>query len=202
MFDRIKFAGAITVGFKRVTKAALQSAGEKLFDELGLEDPWTTPDIEAVKFLHDRDPKWKSASDRVAKRITNILEEGLAAGDGRDEMVKSIREEFNAIGKKTATMIAQTETTAAYNFGRQTAMAKGGTPQKEWVNSRGPNVRPTHQEADGQIVDVNEPFIVGGSEMMFPGDSSRGAGPEETINCYCLAAPVGGEAEEEPEMIE
>lgn len=44
-----------------------------------------------------------------------------------------------------------------------------------------------HVEADGQEVPTNEPFIVSGEELMFPGDTSLGASLGNVINCRCSA---------------
>lgn len=43
--------------------------------------------------------------------------------------------------------------------------------------------RTTHRAADGQRVALASPFIVGGAELMFPGDPS--GPPQETIQCRC-----------------
>jgi hypothetical protein len=43
-----------------------------------------------------------------------------------------------------------------------------------------------HQEANGQKVGVNDPFIVSGQLLMYPGDSSLGASIGNTINCRCV----------------
>ena len=45
--------------------------------------------------------------------------------------------------------------------------------------------REDHVDVNGAVVPIDEPFIVGGYEMMYPGDESLGAGPEEIINCRC-----------------
>jgi hypothetical protein len=37
----------------------------------------------------------------------------------------------------------------------------------------------------GETIDYDQPFTVGSSEMMRPGDGSRGAGAEEIVNCRC-----------------
>ena len=39
--------------------------------------------------------------------------------------------------------------------------------------------------ADGQRVGVNEPFIVDGEKLMFPGDASMGASGKNFYNCRC-----------------
>lgn len=58
---------------------------------------------------------------------------------------------------------------------------------KRWVAQGGPRTRPSHLAAHWRYMDapipVGQPFIVGGAELMYPGDP---AGPAaETINCRC-----------------
>ncbi len=60
--------------------------------------------------------------------------------------------------------------------------------EKTWVTMGDPKVRLTHQGANWQTVPVNEPFSVGNSLLMQPGDSSLGAPLEETSGCRCHAA--------------
>ena len=54
-----------------------------------------------------------------------------------------------------------------------------------WQTMEDDRVRPTHVEADGQTVPIEEPFHVGGYLLMYPGDRSLGAGEEEIILCRC-----------------
>jgi uncharacterized protein YajQ (UPF0234 family) len=58
---------------------------------------------------------------------------------------------------------------------------------KRFWDSAGDNrTRESHREMDGQERGLNEPFVTpDGARLMHPGDSSLGAGPEETINCRC-----------------
>jgi uncharacterized protein with gpF-like domain len=61
--------------------------------------------------------------------------------------------------------------------------------RKEWVSAQDERTRTSppdefdHIEADGQVVDMNEAFTVGGEQMMFPGDPGGSAG--NIINCRC-----------------
>ena len=59
--------------------------------------------------------------------------------------------------------------------------------RKMWLSRRDPKVRPFHVEADGQVVKVDEPFVVcGGVEMDFPGEPV--GDPSCWINCRCVLA--------------
>lgn len=68
----------------------------------------------------------------------------------------------------------------------------GGSPQaspvmKEWETVGDNKVRDDHVNADGQRVTVDEPFIVGGEQLRWPGDGGLGASPGNIINCRCSA---------------
>ena len=56
---------------------------------------------------------------------------------------------------------------------------------KRWNTIMDGKERESHAEVDGEVVPVDEPFFVGGSELMYPRDDSLGAGAEEVINCRC-----------------
>ena len=62
---------------------------------------------------------------------------------------------------------------------------ENGATTKTWHTERDKRVRPTHKEAENQTVSIFEPFIVGGWELMFPGDATLGAPDEELSNCRC-----------------
>lgn len=58
---------------------------------------------------------------------------------------------------------------------------------KEWNAILDARVRNPHAVADGQVKNINDPFIVDGERLMFPGDSSLGASAGNYINCRCSA---------------
>jgi hypothetical protein len=58
--------------------------------------------------------------------------------------------------------------------------------KKEWITVQDETVRPWHKEAHGQQVLEQEAFIVGGQNLMYPGDASMGATIENLINCRCF----------------
>lgn len=56
---------------------------------------------------------------------------------------------------------------------------------KQWADIGDGRERVTHAVANGQKVDINEVFTVGGFSLKNPGDGSLGAPLKETANCRC-----------------
>lgn len=132
-----------------------------------------------------------------AKRIVGILEttraqlrttllEGILAGESIPKLAARLRAVYGAFGAQRATVIARTETIAASNAARQAvAETSGRNLRKVWLSTADPRTRDDHLMANGQSVPANAPFSVGGSKLMFPGDTSLGAPGSQTIQCRC-----------------
>lgn len=93
--------------------------------------------------------------------------------------------------------IARTEALKALNAGRDEGLQQlidrgditSDQVMQRWDDTGDGRTRDSHRAADGQTVPRGQPFIVGGYEMMYPGDTSRGAPASETINCRCYFSP-------------
>ena len=89
-----------------------------------------------------------------------------------------------------AERIARTETNRAYSLANQMRLEQAGEIipglKKQWVT--GINPRDTHAAANGQVVDFDEPYSLGGYKVMEPHDPSLP--PEEVCNCNCVSIPV------------
>lgn len=98
---------------------------------------------------------------------------------------------------------ARTAVTAAENGGRQASYERtaemGIEMTREWLAVHDARTRHAHGMADGQRVAVDEPFIVGGEKLMFPGDTSHGASGWNIYNCRCslISAVKGHERKRE-----
>lgn len=100
----------------------------------------------------------------------------------RAQAVKAL--EADATGwKHRATLIARTESTGAYNYGALNALVDEGVSCKRWMATNDTRTRETHQDVNGEVVRVRSPFIVGGAELMMPGDPTSPAA--EICNCRC-----------------
>lgn len=190
-FDRSRFSRELLAALREEGAAALIVAGQQLFDELGRGDPWTMPGDDSTAFLDARANLLARVPDEVHAEIMQEIQHGLDAGETRRQLMARIASKWDEISTGRAETIANTETSAAFNYARDKAMREAGVTHKRWLHSMSPLIkepRPTHLEADGQVRPIDKPFNIGGVKMMMPGDES--AGPEEVINCHCVAIPV------------
>ncbi len=192
-FDKELLSIELLAALREDQEAALSTAGQQLFDEIGKDSVWRIPSQDAIQFVQDRANLLVNVPDEVHTEIMQSIEQGLQAGESRKELMARISAAFDEIGRGRAETIANTETAAAFNYARDKAMREAGVTHKKWLHSMSPLIkepRPTHLEADGQTVPIDDPFDVGGVQFMRPADDSLGAGPEDIINCHCVAIPV------------
>ena len=71
----------------------------------------------------------------------------------------------------------------ALDRARANAEENGTRLVKTWLATADARTREDHEDADGQQVGLDEPFIVGGEELAYPGDPD--GSDEQTINCRC-----------------
>lgn len=83
-----------------------------------------------------------------------------------------------------AQRIARTEATGAHAYGRLQALRDTGETHKQWNSAHDERTRPAHAAADGQVVEVDKPFTVGGVPMQMPCDPTAPAGL--VVNCRCF----------------
>ena len=137
-----------------------------------------------------------------AKKVKHEMENGMEPQVykliGGDELLSWINDMFKLYvssygstntGTNALSVIARTEATKAVNMATdqayQTAAQDGINIEKEWLSSEDEDVRDTHVELNGQVVGVNDVFIVpsapshkASSPALFPQAS-------ENINCRC-----------------
>ena len=125
-------------------------------------------------------------------RMKKVFEMNEIAGQSVYDLARKLMEVSTYDAEWMALRTARTETNRAYSAATQAGYEKSSIVSgKEWVAYPGQqNPRESHLDADGQIVDVDEPFIVDGEELMYPCDPD--GSPENTINCHCSFKPVIG----------
>lgn len=129
---------------------------------------------------------------QAMKDITRAL--GVNAKDGvwgtrnRPDVVEGVA--------ARAETIARTEMTRINNLAQSSTQQQAGNLipglLKRWVAAARGNTRQTHINAHRRYfndpIPIDEPFRVGRSELMYPGDPRGEA--KETINCRCTMATV------------
>jgi hypothetical protein len=189
MFDKQRFADGLLIAIRNEAADALQVAGNQLLEELGITqtDPWSMPDPVATGFIDTRQNLLRDVPDEIWNTIRDEVSAGVENGESIAQLSKRITETIDGISRGRAVTIASTETGAAYGFSRQYAMKDAGVKFKRWLTSHLPNVRLAHAiaEKENTRVPFDDPFVVGGEELMFPGDEH--GSPENTINCHCVA---------------
>jgi len=118
------------------------------------------------------------------------------AGDkalSREQIDRQVDRYTQRYLKYRAETIARTEAKRALGSGNQLlwnqAVTAGRVEEsqvtKEWLTVGDDHVRDAHQEINGQVVGLNDPFTSSYGDIMYPGDP--GADPGLTINCRCTA---------------
>jgi len=148
-------------------------------------------DFEAVvaQYFTSRELILSGISERMASRISKLIEQGRADDLTLPQISKLVSDKFLPISRSRAALIARTETHSAASFANHayhlTVEKDLGTKMlKKWIATSDLRTRSAHSAANGQTVDMNEDFIVGGVPMGFAGDSKGGA--KNVVNCRCV----------------
>lgn len=148
-------------------------------------------DFEAVvnEYFTGRQLILAGISERLAARISNLIEQGRADNLTLPQIAKLVSDKFLPISRSRAALIARTETHNAASFANHSYHLTverdlGVKMLKKWVATNDGRTRPAHAAANGQVVDMAEDFIIGGAPMSFAGDSKGGAA--NVVNCRCV----------------
>lgn len=164
--------------------------------------PKITYDL-AASYLRSASNRLRGIGDLVWADMREQLALGYEAGESINQLAARLRT-VAKISEPRALTIARTEVVSAANFGSLAQLkAVGFTDEecrKEWLATEDGRTRPAHLEADGQLVGLSQPFVVGGDFLQVPGDPAGRA--ENVINCRCSVAYVfdedGDEDGDEP----
>lgn len=173
---------------------------------LGLNKPQADALMRAKTELRTLDSNYFSRELRD-QRFDSTVQKAIDSGTPLTaEQVEKLSTRYSDnLLKWRAETVARTETISALNQSQQQSvnqLLESGqiTEQdamKEWdavedtfIGGKG-HTRKSHVDMNGQKVRVNEPYITPeGARLMYPGDTSLGAPPEETINCRCRSKLV------------
>lgn len=181
----------VDVGTDFSEQAARQFAEEAKKDSRLVERK-ATPDLTSIfnsptiaYLLNLAATKVTQIDATTLAQLRQALAAGVEAGEGMVDIAKRIDQLYlTEIIPNRSQTIAQTEIIAASNWSSDQAAQQSGLElEKVYLATEDSKTRPAHAKADGQIVAMGQPFIVGDEELMYPGDPSGSAG--NVINCRC-----------------
>jgi len=135
----------------------------------------------------------QAAEDESVRALTGRGAQLTAAALATVFLARKLR------GREAGVLMTETQIPAEVAKATEAEVLSGATPsiqiptrheinvKKEWVTVGDSAVRPAHANANGQRVNINEAFIVGGELLRQPGDTSLGASLGNIINCRCNA---------------
>lgn len=132
---------------------------------------------------------------RIAEGVQTAREEVEAyiekeedAGSTMADMVKGVRDLYEARKPAWVDRIATASAVGSINQAGIYAAADAGSSAKQWLSRRDDKVRSSHEHADGQVRLLDERFKVGEQKSLlwFPGDPSPSVPAGEVINCRCM----------------
>lgn len=183
---------------RRLWNASKKSAnGYELKKEVPLKVP-LTPQFDLARTIWIKSVAAEKVTQitgttkaQAEKLIQDALAESIELGLGEKETAKliekAIRNKGGELSRLRGRIISRTETHSASGASQQMAAKASGLPMvKEWVTSivEG-RTRDDHISVNGQKVGIDEPFVVGGEYLMYPGDPNGSAA--QIINCLCVA---------------
>jgi hypothetical protein len=160
--------------------------------QLGVDIPFNAKDPLLQDLLHRTRNLMVRTPDEVYRSVIAALGHVSATGGTLEDQVRAVRHVLDVTGTENwpsrARTVSVTEVHRAWNFGAMAAAMRAQqqlqTPMnKRWVARDDSHTRIAHDKADGQIVPINQPFIVNMEALMMPGDPS--GSPSNVINCRC-----------------
>jgi SPP1 gp7 family putative phage head morphogenesis protein len=134
------------------------------------------------------DKKWN------AQKITSEITQGILTGESIPKIASRLQN-VTDMNRNSAIRNARTAITSAENAGRiesyHYAESIGIKLQKEWLATLDDRTRDEHRALDGQRVDIDEPFVIDGEEIMYPGDPSAEGYLVYGCRCTMVSAVEG-----------
>lgn len=167
------------------TKGELYSLEEKQ-EELGFD---FTPGLEErLNFLILE--SGTKVNETLIDLIYRTFQRAISEDWTVEEFTQMINHQIDEFKPWKARLWSRTESTSIENWGQTEGYKQAEfVERKGWLSAFAPDSRQSHMNTDSQVVGLDDPFDVEGVKMMYPGDSSLGAGPEDVCNCLCSTFP-------------
>lgn len=150
-----------------------------------------------TEFIRNRE---RFYSPQIARTIVSDLRaqliQGIDAGDRVSDLQARVRKVLVTDAPNRISKIIRTEINAGMNAGAlESYKSTKQVSRKKWLTAgdilvRGnrPGDQFSHKDAHGQVVKVEDPFIVGGQRLQHPGDPAGSAA--NIIRCRCTTVPI------------
>jgi len=160
---------------------------------IGMTEQQAKWSVNARQEMQDLNPNYLTRALRD-KRFDAPFKKALRDGTPmrKAQIDAAITQMQNRTLRYRGEVISRTESINALRAGQNESIAQAidtgevgeGETTKEWDSSGDARTRATHAAVDGQKRAFDQPFSVGGSALMYPGDPSGPAA--ETIQCRCI----------------
>ena len=175
-----------------IAAEVLQTAGQavlaQLVDKSGVAALPKLGNLAAETYLRQQANTFDQVGDHLWHTARAQLAQGFEAGESIPQLAARLRQSAG-LTARTGVLVARTSVIESSNFGSlATARASGLAMQKEWIATPDIRTRPTHLAADGQRVDINAKFTVGGHAADFPADPDLP--PSERYSCRCTTGYI------------
>lgn len=168
----------------------IKSAGQQALALVAPAETFDETTQRVQKYIADRAKLLGSETTKTTvEKVSSTLAEGIADDEGISNLVDRVDSVFTDFPLYRSQMIARTEATSANNLGFTEAYKQSNVANaKEWIATGDSRTRDSHNQADGEIVGLDDKFSNG---LQYPGDGS--GDPAETVNCRCVLGPAFSE---------
>ena len=167
---------------------AANEAGLFAIGELGLDIDFNLADPRVQRAIEEKVFKFaREVNETTLDKLRTSLGEGIQAGETHPELIKRVNAAFDG-RKGNAADVAQTEVGSICNSSSMEGWRQSGVVEGKGWHAGGPNPRAHHAKANGQVVGLDEKFVVMGEEMSYPGDPAGSA--KNVCGCHCSMLPV------------
>jgi HK97 family phage portal protein len=174
---------------KPVLRDTIQVFGSDALSTVGVNIDFDLENPRVTEFMSEKEIKISQINNTTSEKLRNELVEGLQEGEGIPDLSKRIESVYDEATGYRSELISRTEISSSANRGALEGYIQSGvTNQKQWLAALDERTRLDHRQANGQTVDTDKDFTVGGYSMNAPGDPSAPA--NQVCNCRCNLLPI------------
>lgn len=179
-------------------KGLIKSTGKSVEDFLGVDTDFSDNLTIVQNYLDEFKDKTLGSVNRTTRdQIIDQLQQGLAAGEGSDDLTKRVKSVYNSARQSRAAIIARTETIRASNFATEQIYIRSKVVvAKKWLTALDERTCEWCAPMDGRIIPLGQNFFnLGGSFTGNEGgvinfDFLEVKNPPLHPNCRCTLIPV------------